>query len=154
MNVAATCVERGAASDSGPVAGRGSPRVGVDLADVAAVRTSLESFGDRFVRRIFTEHETACCRSVHHPSGYDASALAARFAAKEAVLKVLRPRGARPEWRAIEVRRHPDGWCSVLLSGSAAALAAAQGISEISVSLSHEGPVAAAVACAAIREDR
>ncbi|HLH28829.1 MAG TPA: 4'-phosphopantetheinyl transferase superfamily protein [Acidimicrobiales bacterium] len=124
-----------------------APRVGVDLCEVAAVRRSVERFGHRYLRRVFTDHEAECCRSDHDPTGYDPGSLAARFAAKEAALKVLRPAGAIPEWRSIEVRRHPEGWCSLALSGQAAAQALASGISELAVSLSHEGPVAAAVVC-------
>ena len=127
---------------------RQAPWVGVDLAEVAAVRQSLEAFGERYVRRIFTEHEAQSCRSAHDPTGYAVPSLAARFAAKEAALKVLRPRGPRPEWRSIEVRRHPEGWPELVLWGSAARLAEERGIRHLSLSLSHEGPVAAAVVVA------
>ncbi len=145
---------RGAGSASREEAGSGQtphggdPRVGVDLADVAEMRRSLENFGDRFVRRVFTEHEVECCRSAHDSTGYAVPSLAARFAAKEAALKVLRPTGARPEWRSIEVRRRPGGWPELVLSGSAARLAQDHGIAHLAMSLSHEGPVAAAVVVA------
>jgi holo-[acyl-carrier protein] synthase len=74
--------------------------------------------------------------------------LAARFAAKEAALKVLRPEGHRPEWRSLEVLRHPGGWCTMALSGHAAELAAQAGIGELAVSLTHEDGIAAAVVVA------
>jgi holo-[acyl-carrier protein] synthase len=127
---------------------QGTVRVGVDLAEVAAMRRSLERFGERFVRRVFTDHEAASCRAPLDPTGYAVDSLAARFAAKEAALKVLRPSGGRPEWRSIEVRRHDDGWCEIVLSGEAARLAGAQGLGELAVSLTHEGPLAAAVVAA------
>ncbi len=124
-------------------------RVGVDVVSVADVAASVRRFGDRYVHRIFTPHEIAACRTACVPAGgdptYSAESLAARFAAKEAVVKVLRPREARPEWRSIEVHRMAGGWCEIRLSGLAAALAAAAGIDEFAVSLTHEAPVAAAV---------
>jgi holo-[acyl-carrier protein] synthase len=120
-------------------------RVGVDLTDVAEVAESLERFGDRYRRRLFTEHELASCPDA--PS-LAAPGLAARFAAKEAALKVLRPTGARPPWTSIEVRRHENGWCDLALHGEAARLARAEGLGPMAVSLTHEAGMAAAVVVA------
>jgi phosphopantetheinyl transferase (holo-ACP synthase) len=61
---------------------------------------------------------------------------------------VLRPVGHQPDWRSVEVRRHPSGWCTLELSGHAAALADQANIAELAVSLTHEGDVAAAVVVA------
>jgi holo-[acyl-carrier protein] synthase len=129
-------------------ANEGAVRVGIDLTEVAATRRSLERFGERFVRRVFTDHEVDSCRNTYDSTGYAVDALAARFAAKEATLKVLRPSDARPEWRSMEVRRHEVGWCEMVLSGAAARLAEQEGLAELAVSLTHEGPMAAAVVCA------
>ncbi len=136
-----TSTERGA----GP-----GVRVGVDLVPVADVAESVRRFGDRYLERIFTPHEIACCRRAdarthRAAAGYSIESLAARFAAKEATLKVLRPSGWRPDWRSIEVRRANGGWCEIHLSGLAAALAADAGIDELEVSLTHESMVAVAV---------
>ena len=120
-------------------------RVGVDVMAVDAVAESIARFGSRYLRRVYTDHELES--SAGAPS-VRAARLAARFAAKEAAVKVLRPPGHRPDWRAIEVRRHPGGWCDLALSGEAAALAAEQGIGTLAVSLSHEGGVAVAVVVA------
>jgi len=117
-------------------------RVGVDLTAVAEVGDSLATQGERYLRRLFTDHEVA---SSEGPDGPVPESLAARFAAKEAALKVLRPTGSRPQWRDIEVRRGVNGACDLVLHGSAAALAADQGIEELSLSLSHEGGMAVAV---------
>lgn len=122
-----------------------SVAVGVDLVTVADVARSLEVHGERYRTRVFTEHELDCCEG---PTEIAARGLAARFAAKEAVIKLLRPTVHLPEWRSIEVRRHEGGSCSIRLSGEAASLAAEQGVGEIAVSLSHEGPLAIAVAVA------
>jgi holo-[acyl-carrier protein] synthase len=117
-------------------------RVGVDLVVVAEVAEAVEHFGDRYLHRLFTRHELVCCRTG---SGYSAQSLAARFAAKEATVKVLRPVGPRPEWRSIEVHRSEGGWCELRLTGRAAALAAAGSIDGWAVSLTHESMMAAAV---------
>ena len=53
----------------------------------------------------------------------------------------------------MEVRRHADGWCTIALTGHAAALADRAGIGELAVSLTHEGDVAAAVVVALCRAD-
>jgi holo-[acyl-carrier protein] synthase len=121
-------------------------RVGVDLTSVSEVRAALDAFGDRYARRLFTEHELA---SSAAQGGLSAESLAARFAAKEAAVKVLEPTGPRPAWRDIEVRRRPDGACRLRLHGAAASLAAAQRLGPMSVSLSHEAGLAVAVVVAA-----
>jgi holo-[acyl-carrier protein] synthase len=123
-------------------------RVGVDLVVVDEVRRSLERLGSRYLTRLFTDHEVACCTSGEV---VDAEPLAARFAAKEAVLKVLRPDGARPEWRDIEVRRNANGSCDVQLHGVAAAMADLEAVEAMSVSLSHEAGMAVAVVAATCR---
>ena len=122
-------------------------RAGVDLTDVAVVKDAIAEFGDRYIHRIFTPAEADYCRQV---TGADQQAerFAARFAAKEAVVKLLRPSDARPLWTSIEVRRQPGGWCSIQLSHTAADLALEAGISNISISMSHEGGMAMASASA------
>src|ERR1700761_9777784 len=108
-------------------------RVGVDMTVVGEVAASVDHFGDRYLRRMFTDHELASCTAEE---GWQVSSLAARFAAKEAVVKVLDPVGVRPDWRSIEVRRSPQGSCSIELHGAAADLAQRRGVEEITVSLS------------------
>jgi holo-[acyl-carrier protein] synthase len=118
-------------------------RVGADLASVADVAASIDRFGQRYLSRLFTDHELAS-------TGGRAESLAARFAAKEATIKVLRPVDANPDWRSIEVRRDASGACDLHLSGAAARMAAAAGITELAVSLTHEGGLAAAVVVASM----
>lgn len=123
-------------------------RVGIDLVSVASVEQSIATHADRYLDRIFTEAELADCRTA---SGIDAQRLAARFAAKEATLKVLRPNDVGIPWRTISVRRHPAGWSELELSGPAAALAAEAGVAELAVSFTHEGAYASAVVVAELR---
>jgi holo-[acyl-carrier protein] synthase len=120
-------------------------RVGVDLTPIAEVDDALERFGDRYATRLFTRHELDSC---DRGGVVSSTSLAARFAAKEAVLKVLAPSGARPQWRDIEVRRRRNGSCEVQLYGRAAALAGARGVDAMSVSMSHEAGLAVAVVAA------
>jgi holo-[acyl-carrier protein] synthase len=121
-------------------------RVGIDMVLVADVADSVERLGHRYLYRVFTAHERACSRIGRTPRSpvYSMESLAARFAAKEATVKVLRPVGIRPEWRNIEVHRVDGGWCELRLTGLAAALAAAAGIQQFAVSLTHESLMAAA----------
>jgi len=120
-------------------------RVGIDVACVDDVGESIARFGDRYLNRLFTPHEISCC--VGTPVAV-AAGLAARFAAKEATIKVLRPTEARPDWRSIEVRRHAGGWCDLALFDEASRLAREADLTDLSVSLSHEGNIAAAIVIA------
>lgn len=123
----------------------GTVKVGVDVTSVGEVADAIARFGDRYVSRLFTAHE------VESSAGASGTAsLAARFAAKEAVVKVLEPSGARPPWRDIEVVRRANGACRIRLHRRAAALAAERGVGAMSVSLSHECGVAVAVVAAAL----
>ncbi|HXQ44600.1 MAG TPA: 4'-phosphopantetheinyl transferase superfamily protein [Acidimicrobiales bacterium] len=123
----------------------GGLRVGTDLVAVDDVAESVARFGDRYVGRVYTAHEVSCCQG---PPSVVAAGLAARFAAKEATIKVLRPVDHQPDWRSIEIRRDPAGWCAVHLTGGAARMARQQGIRNLAVSLTHESGMAAAVVVA------
>jgi holo-[acyl-carrier protein] synthase len=126
-----------------------SLRVGVDIAEVADIAASVDNLGERYLERLFTPHELSVCRSTQSGlPAWSAESLAARFAAKEAVVKVLRPTGVRPDWRNIEIHRSEAGWCEVRLFGRARDQAGEAGITELAVSLTHEGALAAAVVVA------
>ena len=124
-------------------------RVGTDLTEIQAVADSINTFGDRYIRRIYTDHEIDYCTGDPQQV---AERFAARFAAKEAVVKVLRPTDVRPDWRSIEVRRDPHGWCEIGLSDLADDLAVKAGITALAVSLSHDGAYASAVVVAQLDE--
>jgi holo-[acyl-carrier protein] synthase len=121
-------------------------RLGFDLAQVSAIEQSLQVFGQRFAQRLFTQHELAYAESGHDVR---AQRLAARFAAKEAVIKALGLSEAGVNWRDIEVIKLPSGACEISLHGRVARLAAAMGAARISLCLSHEGDYAGAVVAAA-----
>jgi holo-[acyl-carrier protein] synthase len=124
----------------------GGLRVGIDVISVAEVRDALDRFGDRYVRRTFTDHEAAYCR--RGAPAVAAARFAARFAAKEAVVKALQPRQRWSDWSAIEIRRHQSGRCDVRLHREAAALARRRGVDYLAVSMTHDGDRAAAIAVA------
>jgi len=121
--------------------------VGVDLVQVSRIAESVATFGDRFLRRVFTDDELAYATSAPELA---ASRLAARFAAKEAVKKAL-GLGGGVGWRDIEVRRAASGACDVVLHGAAAA--AGTPAADLALSLSHEGDYATAVVVTYARRD-
>jgi holo-[acyl-carrier protein] synthase len=107
---------------------------GIDIAEVPRIAQSIARFGDRFVRRIFTEGEIQYCESTANR----AERYAARFAAKEAAMKALGTgwsRGVR--WRDIEVSRQPGGRPTLLFHGKASEFAVMLGAKHIALSLSH-----------------
>lgn len=107
---------------------------GIDLAEVPRIAEAIRRFGDRFLRRIFTEGEIRYCESkANRVERY-----AARFAAKEAAMKALGTgwsRGVR--WRDIEVKREPGGRPSLVFHGRAAEVAAKLGSTNVALSISH-----------------
>ncbi|WP_051275869.1 holo-ACP synthase [Desulfovirgula thermocuniculi] len=114
--------------------------VGTDLVAVARIEKAACRFGERFLERVFLPGERRYCEARRDPY----SCYAARFAAKEAVLKALGT-GLTGGicWRDVEVVRE-NGAPGVRLRGRAAGLAAARGVEGVLLSLSHEGPFALA----------
>ncbi|HUS93177.1 MAG TPA: holo-ACP synthase [Phycisphaerae bacterium] len=107
---------------------------GVDLVDCARLAEVIERHGERFLSRVFTEAELAYCRGRKRQIEH----LAGRFAAKEAVLKVLGTGWRRGiSWRDIEVTNAPSGQPRVALSGECARVAEGLGIRTVLVSISH-----------------
>ncbi|MBK5305571.1 MAG: 4'-phosphopantetheinyl transferase superfamily protein [Frankiaceae bacterium] len=120
-------------------------RVGIDLIAVEDVAAALSAHGERYLARVYTDREVQDCAG---PAGPDPLRLAARFAAKEATMKVLRPGDAAVPWPSVEVRRNPGGDVELALTGAAKALAEDAGLSGFAVSLTHDGAYAAAVVVA------
>lgn len=116
--------------------------MGIDLVREEQVDQALQRFGKAYLDRVYTSAEVACCTSAR---GIDALRLAARYAAKEATIKVLR---TPLRWNEVEVVKDPGGWVDLVLHGSALQIARDLGASDFSVSLTHEGPWASAVVAA------
>lgn len=123
--------------------------VGIDVQPICEIEASMREFGARYTNRLFTDHELESCGSNPRTA---ASGLAARFAAKEAVLKILDTRETVPPWKTIEVQRAESGRPRIVLSGDAAELARRQGVEHLSVSLSHGGAIAAAAVVAQVMQ--
>ena len=115
------------------------PELGVDIVRVERIRAALERYGERFRRRVLTPAEAAYVRS--NPERF-----AGRWAAKEAVSKVLGLGVRGVGWRDIEVVRLPTGQPAVRLSGRAGARALQLGMGRIALSITHEREYAVAVA--------
>jgi holo-[acyl-carrier protein] synthase len=107
---------------------------GIDMVDCRRMEEMKDRYGERFLRRVFTPAELAYClgrkRQIEH--------LAGRFAAKEAVLKVLGT-GWRQgiNWTDVEVVNEPSGQPRVRLAGRCRQLADERNIADILVSISH-----------------
>ena len=93
-------------------------RVGIDLVRVSDIAESINRFGDRYLKRIFTENEVAYAYTSDSPA-VRAERLAARFAAKEAALKALQLADEGIGWTELEVMREAGGSCSLKLHGKA-----------------------------------
>jgi len=117
--------------------------LGTDITEVPRIARSIERYGDRFLKRIYTAGEIAYCLARQKTS---AESFAARFAAKEAGAKALGTGISRGiGWQEIEVVRAPGQAPQLRLSGRAAARAERLGVTHISLSLTHTVETALAV---------
>ena len=117
----------------------GTTELGIDIIKVARIAASIERFGERFSKRVLTESERRYVRN--RPETF-----AGRWAAKEAVSKVLGLGVRGIGWKDIEVERLPTGQPSIRLHGRAAARADQLGMGRVAVSISHEADYAVAIA--------
>src|SRR6266478_6552437 len=107
---------------------------GIDIAEVPRIAQAIVRFGERFVRRVFTDGEIRYCDS----KAKRVERYAARFAAKEAAMKALGTgwsRGVR--WRDCEVTRLPGGRPTIMFHGKAGEIAAQLGVKNSALSISH-----------------
>ena len=114
---------------------------GVDLIEIERIAQSIERYGDRFLRRIYTDREIAYCSRKRA----SAESFAARFAAKEAGAKALGTGISRGvTWNEFQIERQPGGRPILELHGRAALLADELGVKTISLSLTHTANLAMA----------
>jgi holo-[acyl-carrier protein] synthase len=119
--------------------------IGIDVVEVDRIADALERHGEAFRDRIFTAGEQAYCSSQKRPALH----YAARFAAKEAVAKAFGTGiGKDLGWLDMEIIRRPSGEPALELSGTGKAYAAATGIADVKISLTHARDYAAANAVA------
>jgi holo-[acyl-carrier protein] synthase len=122
-----------------PSVPEGTTELGIDIIKIERIASALKRFGDRFPNRVLTESEQRYVRN--RPQNF-----AGRWAAKEAVSKVLGLGVRGVGWRDIEILRLPTGAPSVQLHGRAKTRAEQLGMGRIAVSISHEGDYAVAIA--------
>jgi len=116
--------------------------IGTDIIEIDRVSRTIQRWGKRFLNRVYTGAELELYGKRPHT-------LAASFAAKEAVMKVLGTGAKGVGWREIEVLFHPTGKPLVRLHGRAQKQAENLGIKEIDVSMSHCRDYATATAIGA-----
>lgn len=112
--------------------------VGVDMVEIARIEGALVRWGERFLGRVYTEAEREFCRGR-------VPELAARFAAKEAVMKSLGTGRREIAWREVEILPNRRGQPLIYLHGRARTRAESLGVLELGISLSHSRELA--IAC-------
>ena len=113
--------------------------IGTDIIEIERIRQAIERWGDRFLNRVYTKDEL-------RTYGRHAHSLAASFASKEAVMKMLGKGNRGVAWREIETLYHTSGKPLIRLNGRAKKEALKLSIKEIDVSLSHSRDNAIATA--------
>ena len=110
---------------------------GVDIIEIKRVEKVAFSYGDRFLKRIYTDGEIEYCRGR-------APQLASRFAAKEAVMKALGTGIRGVGWRDVEIKRKRGMAPHIKLHGRAKKRASQIGLKGLAISLSHSKEFAVA----------
>jgi holo-[acyl-carrier protein] synthase len=114
---------------------------GVDLIEIERFQATLQRYGERFLKRVYTPGELADVQD-------NPASLAARFAAKEAVSKALGTGIGPVRWQEIEILRGPARQPVLHLHGAAAQIATELNLTTWSISLSHTAAHAIAIAVA------
>jgi holo-[acyl-carrier protein] synthase len=108
--------------------------IGTDIIECVRIAQMIEKHGEVFLQRVFTHREIEYCSSRKAATQH----YAGRWAAKEAVLKVLGTGWARGiQWTDLEIQNEVSGAPVMKLSGKAAEIARERGIQEVMVSISH-----------------
>lgn len=118
--------------------------IGTDIIEINRLRQGTEKYGRRFLERLFTPSEIEFCHGRRDPWG----CYAARFAAKEAVLKALGTGLAGCRWTDVEVLPGPGRAPQAHLSGGALKVARQLGVRRVLISISHDRGRAVAFAIA------
>ena len=120
-------------------------KVGIDIIEIKRIQNVKSKYPDRFLKKIFTENEIIYCRN-RSPQ------LAARFAAKEAMMKALGTGIRGVSWKDIEVIRYRGQAPQIKLSGRGEKVGERIGLKNASLSISHSREYA--VACVTIETSK
>lgn len=113
-------------------------QIGIDIIEISRMNKAISRWGDKFLRRVYTEAELTSYRGK-------IESLAARFAGKEATIKALSMSGTLVGWRDIEILSEGSGKPVVNLYGQAKKKAWEMGLRGVGISLSHSREFAIAV---------
>lgn len=116
---------------------------GVDIVEISRIDDLMKKRGDKFLHRVFTDEELNYCMGKSGTPSH----LAGRFAAKEAVIKLLKGEKS-PDLKSVEIIRGKNGEPIVRLRNEAVDMANHRGIHYISISISHSRDFAVAFAIA------
>ena len=103
--------------------------IGVDIIEIARIERVIDSWGEQFLHRVYTDNELELCHNR-------LASLAARFSAKEAVIKVLGGMGRGFRWTEIEILSDARGKPVVHLHGSVQQQATDLGLNNLAISIS------------------
>jgi holo-[acyl-carrier protein] synthase len=117
------------------------PYTGIDAADIPRIAHAVDRWGQRFLNRVYTQNEQRYC-------GMKMQRLAGRFAAKEAISKVLGTGIRYIRWQELEILPDQRGKPTVTLHGRAAIIAERLGLGPIGISITHTDTLALAFAVA------
>lgn len=116
--------------------------IGFDLVQVSRIKDALRRWGERFQNKVFTPGEIRYCLEKKNPAPH----FAARFAAKEALVKALGigiRRGVH--WKDVEVQRGPLGRPVLKIHGRAVEICRNEGLENFFLSLTHDGDYSGAM---------
>jgi len=115
--------------------------IGIDIADQSRFKSGLDKYGEGFLRQILTEQEIQACARYRFPIEH----YVGKFAVKEAFMKAAGTGLREINFQEIEVLNRESGAPYLLTSGRAQTIVSERGITQIHVSLSHDGNMAVAV---------
>ena len=123
--------------------------IGADITECLRIAKTIERHGERFINRVYTADEVRYCQSRRQSTQH----FAARWAAKEAVLKALGIATRKGlAWTDIEIRKAPSGQPCVAVRGAVKDIVERLGVVEVLVSIAHCRTHATAYAMALGRE--
>lgn len=111
--------------------------IGIDIIEIARIEKAIDRWGERFLKRVYTEREVELCQNR-------VASLASRFAAKEAATKALGISMRGLKWQEVETLADPSGQPVVCLHGKAHTRAEEIGLKGLTISLSHSRDYAVA----------